>query len=163
MPRDFNAERSARATSDREFILGPFTFKRVVSAAPEVLLGFHRPDETNLDQAVLDRFDETTLALIENDVIDNRTGEKVPKAEAWHFMRHEGDENGVVAFTDMGEIVTMLLGGVVERPTESPSDLSDGSLTPSTGTNSTDTSLSEEPVSTPLMHVVPSTPVTPAS
>lgn len=162
MPKDLNEARIQRATSDREIKLGPFVFTRVVAAAPEVLIGFHRPDSTTVDQEVLDRFDDTIIALLEPTTLDTRTDRRVESAEAWRHMRQVGDEYGVITFNDMGEIVTMLLEGVVERPTEQPSESSDGSETPPTGTGSTDDSPSPEPR---LMHLTPvasATPPTPA-
>src|SRR3954447_10327257 len=122
MPRGMNAERASRATSDRRILLGPYTFVRVISARPEVLVGFSMPMDatgaSGVDQAVIDRFDESILALLETTSIRTDTGDVVDTREAWREMREVGDEHGVVSFADMGEIVVELLGGVVERPTE---------------------------------------------
>lgn len=166
MPRDMNAERASRATSDRSILLGPYTFNRVMSARPEVLIGFSQPVDpsgsTGVDQEVIDRFDETILKLMEPTAKRTATGEEVDTRAAWREMRETGDENGVVSFADMGEIATELLGGVVERPTDQPSDSPDGSTSQPTGTSSTGSLPSPEPASTNSTPVAPSTPSIPA-
>lgn len=149
MPEDLNVTRKMRATSDRGILLGPFRFERVISAEPEVLVGFHRPDETSVDDEVIKRFDETILVLLEPLTTNVETGSKVPTEEAWTHMRRVGDENGKISFMDMGELIKILLGGVVERPTDEPSDSQDGSKTLSGGTSSTVLSPSEAVMSPP--------------
>lgn len=175
MPKDYNAARSQRASSDRGMQIGPFIFTRVVSAEPEVLIGFNRPDDAQLagsgvDQAVINRFDETILILLEPLAIDTRIPadgvmpREVPAKDAWDYMRHTGDENGVISFSDIGEIVADLLGGVVERPTEQPDGSPTGSETPPTGIASTETSPSEVVPHSILSTLgAPSTPSTPTS
>lgn len=162
MPTDYNEARAQRASSDRDLTIGPYTFRRVASAGPEVLVELNRPEGSNVDQEVIDKFDSTVLQLLEPVARLTATGAEIPAKEAWRIMRFAGDDYGVLSFADMGVIVTDLVSGLVERPTEQPSDSPGGSTTPLTGTSSTGTSPSEVPTSTLSTPAAPSTPSTPA-
>jgi hypothetical protein len=143
-PRDFNEPRRARSESERRFLLGPYTFTRRATAAPELLLRFQTAGEDGDDRNVIQIFDETVEALIDPAALVTETGEEVESLVAWRTMRTEGDENGVIGMEDIEGIVEFVVSGLTERPTGEPSDSSDGSPTPATGTSLTDTSASPE-------------------
>lgn len=154
-PKDFNEGRRARSESERRFVLGPYTFARRATAAPELLLRFQTAGEDGDDRNVIQIFDETVEALIEPIALITDTAEEVDALEAWRVMRTVGDANGVIGMEDIEGIVEYVVSGLTERPTGEPSDSQAGSPTPATGTTST--GISPSPVGQP------STPLTPAA
>lgn len=150
VPHDFNAKRVARATSERAFTLGPFTFKRRMSVPPEVIAGFRESvTESGDDDRKHIVSAETLIASVtEGNAVRTADGTVVPFADAWRFLRFEGDEYGVLDIDDLLSLSRWLVEGAVERPTGSPSDSSNGSPTPATGMISTGISPSAEPAST---------------
>lgn len=149
-PHDFNAKRVARATSERAFTLGPFTFKRRMSVPPETIANFRQSvtESGDDDRKHITSAESLIAAVSEDTVTRTATGETLPFAEAWQFMRFEGDEYGVLDVDDLLSLSRWLVEGAVERPTGQPSDSSNGSPTPQTGMISTGISPSAEPVST---------------
>lgn len=152
-PKNFNEPRQARSESERRFLLGPYTFSRRATAAPELLLRFQSAGEDGDDRNVIQIFDETISALIEPHALVTESGVAVDALEAWKQMREEGDENGVIGMEDIEGIVEYVVAGLTERPIGEPSVSSDGSQTPETGTSSTGTSPS--PAVQPLTSLTP--------
>lgn len=157
---DFNEARRARSMSERRFYLGPYTFKRRPTVPPEVLSMYSIAGNDGDDGDTIKRFETALLDLVEPTAIRTETGEELATTEAWQYMRFTGDENDVVSFEDMGSITQWLISGVVERPTGQPSDSSDGSPDPGTGTTSTPGVPATERTSTTLTAVAPVTPST---
>lgn len=150
----FNQARATRATSDRSFALGPYTFKRKLSVPPEHIVGFKRQviDAGDDDSTQLETLDTTIRNLTEDTAWLTATSEEVPFEQAWHTMRFEGDEFGVLDVRDLGDLCEWLIAGVVERPTGRPSDSPGGLTTPTPGMPSMASSPSEAPpltISTP--------------
>lgn len=146
----FNAARAARASSNRSFALGPYAFKRRLSVPPEVIIGFNSAVSMiqGDDSKALETLDDTIASICEGVAIDTRTGLEVPFVDAWGYMRHTGDEYGVIDLNDLRDVCEWLVSGVVERPTLQPSDSSDGSPTPTPGMPSMGGLPSPEPAST---------------
>jgi hypothetical protein len=157
---DFNEARRKRSMSERRFTLGPYTFKRRPTIPPETLSKYATAGNDGDDGNTVRNFEEALLELVERGAIVTATGESISTSDAWKVMRFTGDENDVISFEDLAAITQWLVSGVVERPTGEPSDSQDGSPTPETGTTSTPTSSSAEPISTVL---TPDGPVTPST
>lgn len=162
-PIDYNVGRTTRAMSERRFLVGPYTFKRKASVEPDVIMRYQKEAEgMDSDAQALGLFDGTFVACVEPAAVITLTGEAISAPDAWHFMRHEGDENGVLSIGDIATIVQACMAAAVERPTGEPSDSQDGSAPLNGGTISTATSpFTAEPVSTTSMLAERSTPLMP--
>jgi hypothetical protein len=159
---DFNEARRKRSMSERRFYLGPYTFRRRPTIPPETLSKYATAGNDGDDGNTVRNFEEALLELVERQAEITATGESITTADAWQFMRFQGDDNDVISFEDLAAITQWLVSGVVERPTGEPSDSQDGSPSPETGTTSTPGSQPEAPtltVLTPDGHVMPSMPL----
>lgn len=164
-PVDFNAPRAERASTERRWTLGPYTFRRRATVPPEVLMSYSQSGRDGDDLGVIERFEKALLDLTEKICIEklpDGTTREVATADAWRFMRETGDENDVVSFDDLTAITKHLVGSAIERPTGEPSDSEDGSPTPATGMTSMVGSPSPAMISIVSTPDAPATPLTPS-
>jgi hypothetical protein len=83
-PKDFNAARVQRATSERRFELGPYTLARRVSVPPEAVVGFQQAvtDAQGDDSLALAAMEKTIRALCEPNAIFTETGDPISFEDA---------------------------------------------------------------------------------
>lgn len=128
--KDFDEARAERQARDRSFRIGGEEFTYRPAVAPEAILQWSRmtggemPDLT--EQEAIEIFDETVLAFLE-----------VGQEKKWKAVRDPKLENPL-NISDLRELVSWLFEEQTGRPTGQPSDSSDGSGTPPTGTPSTE-------------------------
>lgn len=128
--KNFDEARKEREQRDRSFQIGGEDFTYRPAVAPEAILrwsqmtGGEMADELTEEQA-LAIFDETVVAFLEPG--QEEQWAKVRDPEAAHPLN----------ISDLRELVSWLFEEQTGRPTEPPSDSSDGPESPGTGTRST--------------------------
>lgn len=133
-------ERSTRPASERTFVIGGQSFLLRSAVRPEVLA---RLDEVDMEAP------GQVIAAVDSIIVDCLTE---ADREKWRQVRTTDDEATLISLQDLTELLQWVMGALSGRPTERPSDSSDGSAP--TGMFSTVVSPSTEPTPSPMISAV---------
>lgn len=129
--KNFDEARREREQRDRGFQIGGEDFTYRPAVAPEAILNWSKMTGGEMgddltEEAALSIFDETVVAFLEPGQDEKWAKVRDPKAA--HPLN----------ISDLRELVSWLFEEQSGRPTEPPSDSSDGPGSPTTGTPSTE-------------------------
>lgn len=123
--RDFDAERLAVAEKDRSFRIGGRDFTYQTGVRPEVLARYFDGSPTGDNIETLAIYDDTVIAFL-----------SPGQEEAWREIRAvEGP--AAITLRNIRDLLDWLIAEQTGRPTQPPSESSNGSGSQANGTGST--------------------------